>query len=197
LPCTTGLAFYLSRCVRFTNGRHCFQHPPPFGVYRRTNQRRLGRGQTLTDALTPRLLAPLSRLRLRNRDLATVSVSPCTVRNKHPHWLTVATTDLFDRLCSPFPAKTRPVRHHSTRGRSSARQVLTPSRHRLPTVLCSGTARRRTPFRSNGRSRSRPREPVKYASKPHPCGPLQGAGNASSSRPFSRVTPGAITEANP
>ena len=103
-PCTTGLAFYLSRCVRFTNGQCCFQHPPHFGAYRRTNQRRLGRGQTSIDALTPRPPVSLSRLRLRHRNLATVSVFPCTVRNRHPHWLTVATSGLEPTV---FPCTVR------------------------------------------------------------------------------------------
>ena len=150
----------------------------------------------MIDALTPRPPVSLSRLRLRSRDLSTVSVFPCTVRNRHPHWFTVATTDLFDRLRLFFPAKTRPVKHHSTRGWFSARRVFTPSWHRLPTVLCCGTARRRLPFRNDSRVRPRLQEPVKYASKQNLFGPSQGAGNTSSSRPFSRVSPGTITGAN-
>jgi hypothetical protein len=151
----------------------------------------------LIDALTPRPPVSLSRIRLRSRNLSTVSVFPCTVRNRHPHWLTVATTDLFDRLCLLFPAKTRPVKHNSTRGWFSARQVFTPSWHCLPTALSCGTARRRLPFRNHRQVRPRLREPVKYASKQIPFRLSQGAGNASSSRQFSRVSPGAITGANP
>jgi len=130
----------------------------------------------LIDALTPRPPVSFSHIRLRSRNLATVSVFPCTVRNRQPHWLTVATTDRLDRLCLPFPAKTRPVRHDSTCGWFSARQVVTPSLHRLPTVLSCGAACRRRPFRNHSRVRPRLREPVKYALKRTLSDPFKGPG---------------------
>lgn len=109
LPCETGLASYLSSCVSFTNGRHCFQHCPWWEFLH---------GCGTLPSRTPRQprVATLPfRVPFAKRNLAANALylfrEPA--ENVKTHWLAVTTSDRSRSLRS-F-SRSKPNRSNLTR----------------------------------------------------------------------------------